>query len=401
MYDLIIIGGGPSGIFAAIHAKNKNKTAKIAVLEKTQAILAKLKVSGGGKCNITNAAFDPKDLCLNYPRGNKELLEAFYRFGPRDMIKWLKDFGISVKFDKDKKAFPSTDSSQTIIDCLIKEIKNKKIEIFYAQNIVKILKKNDFFELYKDNQEIIKSKNLIIATGSGDRGLAYAEMLGHTTQPFIPSLFSFKISSQITKLAGISKEGVSASIKNTYFSYSGSILITHEGFSGPAIINLSSLAAKYLHENNYKTPLLINWLYKFSKEELQTTLFNLQNKYPKKTLLSFNPFNFSKNLWAFLLQKNGFFLMPIQNISKKSIAMLIDNLTKDEYQIISKSQNKSEFVACGGINLNEINFKNMQSKKCENLYFAGELLNVDGITGGFNLQNAWTTGYIAGNSIQF
>lgn len=402
MFDIVIIGGGPAGIFAAFQAKNKNNNAKIIVLEKTNTLLSKVKISGGGRCNITNAVFDPKELSSNYPRGKNELLGAFHQFGPQDMIEWLKSLGISIKIEKDKKVFPSTNSSQTIIDGFLREIKNKNIEIRYNQNIDEICKREDFFEVFLEDKKNIKSKNIILATGSSQRGLEYAKMLGHNVEPFISSLFPFKIAnSNITQLKGISKEDVRVSIKNTPFSFNGSILITHEGFSGPAIINLSSLAAKYLNENNYKAILSINWLSKHSKEDLEQKLFNLQKHFPQRNLVNLNPFDFPNSLWTFLLQNCVKTFLPIQNVPKKNLILLIEKLTKDEYPIVSKSQNKSEFVSCGGVDLKEISFKDMQSKKCKNLYIVGELLNIDGITGGFNLQNAWTTGYIAGNSLSF
>jgi predicted Rossmann fold flavoprotein len=400
MFDLVIIGGGPGGIFAALQAKNKNCKANILILEKTSTPLAKVKVSGGGRCNITNATFDLKELCLNYPRGSKELISAFHQFQPNDMINWLKDHGIFIKIDENKRVFPSTDSSQTIIDCFLKEIKNKNIEIKYNQNVLKILKKEKSFEIFLQTDSI-ETKNLIIATGSSKQGLEYAKMLGHSFEEFIPSLFSFKTEKHpIAKLSGLSQNDVEVSIKNTCFSYRGSILITHEGFSGPAIINLSSFATKYLFEKNYKTTLMINWLYNFSKEELLKILLDLQKNNSNKNLFNLNPFNFPKKLWEYFLKNfQNILNEPIQNISKKSFLSLIEKLYFDEYSIISKSENKSEFVSCGGINLKEINFKDMQSKLCKNLYFVGELLNIDGITGGYNLQNAWTTGYIAGNSV--
>lgn len=402
MFDIAIIGGGPGGVFASLQSRKKNEKAKIVILEKSNSILAKVKVSGGGRCNITNATFDPKVLAQNYPRGNKELISAFHQFGPLEMINWLEERDVKTKIDKDNKVFPTSDSSQTILDCFFKELKNKNIDVRHNQNILKISKKDDSFEILHDNGEIIETKNLILATGSSEKGLEFAMMLGHNIDSFIPSLFSFKITnSDIAKLSGLSKDDVEVTIKNTPFSYSGSILITHEGFSGPAIINLSSFAAIFLNKNDYKANLIINWLYKFSKDELLKVLLNLQNKFPKKTLTSLNPFNFSSNLWNFILQNFGkTFFNPIQNVSKKNLINLIEKLTNDEYAIISKSQNKSEFVSCGGVNLKEINFKDMQSKICKNLYFVGELLNIDGITGGYNLQNAWTTGYIAGNSIE-
>lgn len=401
MYHLVILGAGPSGIFAALNTKKSVIDKKIVILEKSSLPLYKLKLSGGGRCNLTNATFDPKELSKNYPRGNLELISAFNKFGPKEMINWLEKRKVFVKIEQNKKVFPQSNSSQTLIDLFLKELKEKSIEIKFNQNILKIFKKSDFFELIDNEGNIIQAKNLLLATGSSTDGLEYAKMLGHSFEKFIPSLFSLKISSDITKLTGLSYDNVKVSIKNTQFSNAGSLLITHEGFSGPAIINLTSFGAKYLHENNYKATLVINWLNDYSKQEALDIVLDLQIKYPKKTIFTLNPFKFPSKLFEFFIKKfEKNIHLPLQNISKKNLALFIEKLTSDEYLIISKSQNKSEFVSCGGINLKEINFKDMQSKICKNLYFTGELLNIDAITGGFNLQNAWTTAFIAAESIK-
>jgi len=257
MYDIIIVGGGPGGIFAALQAKKVNKRFKIIVLEKGRSILSKIKVSGGGRCNVTNATFDPKELILNYPRGGKELISAFNQFQPFDMIKWLEKRGVSLKINQDRKVFPTSNSSQTIIDCFLKEIKNSNIQVRCNQNIENISKKNDLFEIVLDTREIILGKKVVLATGSSSDGLKFAKELKHSIDPFLPSLFSFKIKkTDILKLSGLSQKDVEVSLKNSPYTQTGSILITHEGFSGPSIINLSSLGAKLLHEKKYQLILI-------------------------------------------------------------------------------------------------------------------------------------------------
>jgi predicted Rossmann fold flavoprotein len=401
IYDLVVIGGGPAGIFAALRAKSINPIAKISILENGMSLLSKVKTSGGGRCNITNAIFDPKMLCVNYPRGQKELLSVVSRFQPRDMIDWLEDRGVGVKIDEQGRVFPKSDDSETIIECFLNEIEKSALEVSLGAKIEKIFKNGELFELILKGGEKIFSKKVLLATGGSVSGAFYAEMLGHKYESFIPSLFPFKIKSDnILKLSGISQKGVKVSLKNSPYTKVGDILITHEGFSGPVIINLSSIAAKYLYEKNYLAELSINWLGNISTEEVIKRLVDIKTTHPRKILPKFNPFNFPNNLWVYLLNPfNNVFRKNLGNFSNQILAEIAAKLTSDDYLIVSKSLNKEEFVSCGGIDLKEVNFKDMQSKICNGLYFAGEILNIDGFTGGYNLQNCWSTGFIAGSSL--
>jgi predicted Rossmann fold flavoprotein len=399
IYDLVVIGGGAAGIFASINAKTIKKEAKILILERSSSLLAKVKISGGSRCNVTNACYDLKELSKHYPRGEKELISAFYVFQPKDMILWLESRGVKLQIDDKKRVFPLSNNSLTIVDCFLDEAYKKGIEISINQEIVDISKENDVFEISLINSKKILCKKLLLATGSSEKGFELAEKLGHLIKKPIPSLFSFKIqNSKLFKdVCGISVF-VKVKIKNTSFLQEGDLLFTHEGFSGPCIINLSSYAARYLYENKYRDSLIVNWTAR-PKDEIEQNLTYFKKIYPKKTLRNIKIFNFPKSLWTYLLRDSEIKERLLKDISNKDLKKIADELYCDTYKIEGRSINKQEFVTCGGIDLKEVDFKDMQSKICKNLYFAGEILDVDGVTGGYNLQNAWTTGYIAGLNI--
>ncbi len=391
--DIIVIGGGAGGIFAALAAKQSHPDLSVLVLEKTAVLLSKVKVSGGGRCNVTHACFDPQQLVKNYPRGEKELLGPFYRFQPRDTIEWFESRGVKLKTESDGRMFPITDSSSTIIECLLSEARQLGVEIRQRQRVEKIDK--GFTIHLKDNPSL-SCRSLILATGSSPEGYAVAESLGHSIQPPVPSLFTFNVpTSPLKELSGVSVD--SATVTVGPYTQTGPLLITHFGFSGPAILKLSAWGARFLHEKNYRTPFSINWTPKLSLEELFQQLIQLKERSPQKTLLSLNPFYFPKNLWKELLGSTH--EKSLANLSKKELQELSQKLHADIYQMDGKTTHKEEFVTCGGVTLKEVDFKTLQSKLCPSLYFAGEVLNIDGVTGGFNFQNAWTTGYIAGTSI--
>lgn len=327
----IVIGGGAAGVFAAIQNK-------ALLLEKTARPLSKVRISGGGRCNVTHACFDPHQLILNYPRGGKELLGPFHYFQPQDTIEWFEKRGVLLKTEKDGRIFPVTDQSETIINCLL----SQGVEIRLKQKITNIEKIEKGFSLTANGHTYFCEK-LIIATGSSPDGYNWAKSFGHSIQEPIPSLFTFNVpTSSLKELSGIAIQNCEVSLLDTKFKQIGTVLITHFGFSGPAIIKLSAWAARYLFENRYRATLEIKWTPPFPKRLRRALDSEVQR-----------------------------------------------------YQIEGKTTHKEEFVTCGGITLKEIDFRNMESRLCKGLHFAGEILDIDGVTGGFNFQNAWTTGFLA------
>jgi len=375
VYDLIILGGGAAGIFAALSAKTLRPHASVLVLEKTAHLLTKVKISGGGRCNVTTSVFDPKELVKNYPRGHKELLGPFHHFGPRETVEWFSSRQVALKVEADGRIFPTTDSSQTIIETLLSEAKKLHVEIATRQHVESIEKQEEHFIVTCKEGKILHSHRLLLATGSSREGYALAKQFGHTVIDPVPSLFTFHVpTSPLKELSGVAIEDVAVSLYGTSFFQRGPLLITHFGFSGPAILKLSAWAARYLHETGYKAELLINWLPKYTQDEVVEMLV--------KRL----PLGLPKNLWKTLSEKEN---------SPKSLAAKV---LQDSYLVDGKTMHKEEFVTCGGVDLKELHSKTFESKLCKGLFFAGEILNIDGVTGGFNFQNAWTTGFLAGTA---
>lgn len=349
-YDFIIIGGGAAGYFAAINLKEKNKALKVLILEKTRQPLAKVRISGGGRCNVTHACFDPKKLVENYPRGSKELLGPFTRFGPKETVKWFESRGVKLKEEADGRMFPESDSSETIIRCFQKECSRLGVELRLEASVQEV--KPGFKVILKN--ELLVSNALVITTGSSKWGWECAKSFGHTIIDPVPSLFTFNCpTSPLLDLAGVAVQKSLVKIISTKFSSEGPLLITHWGFSGPAILKLSAFAARELYARNYHADIEIDWQ---PESEL---------KVPKNLLKHLSP----------------------------------ETLHQGRYHMEGKSTFKYEFTTAGGVDLKEINFKTMESKKEPGLYFAGEILNIDGITGGFNFQNAWTGGWIISENL--
>ncbi|MFZ0566141.1 MAG: NAD(P)/FAD-dependent oxidoreductase [Chlamydiales bacterium] len=375
---IVVVGGGAAGFFAAIAAKKTYPQAAVILHERTAKVLSKVRISGGGRCNVTHACFDPKELVKNYPRGSKELLGPFHRFQPADTIQWFSDHGVELKTEEDGRVFPLTDSSQTIIDCLMAEANRVGVQIRMQSK----------FALGK-----MDADRLILATGSSKSGWEIAEKLGHTIQPPVPSLFTFNIPDfPLESIAGISVRRVHLGLEGTKLFQEGPLLITHWGFSGPAALKLSAFGARYLAEKSYEAVLYVDWLPEFSADEL-ISFFSLENS--TKKLGNIRSVPLPKRLWKLLLGEEN---QLLRVLSKPGARKLCEKLKSDRYQVRGKTTNKEEFVTCGGVTLSEVNFKTMESKICPGLYFCGEMLDIDGVTGGFNFQNAWTTGWIAGTA---
>lgn len=386
MTKVAVIGGGAAGFFGAIAISTNNPHLKVTLFEKSKVPLAKVRVSGGGRCNVTHNCFDPKKLVQNYPRGHKELLGPFTRFQPENTIEWFESRGVPLKTEKDGRIFPISDNSQSIIDCLLNEAEKNGVEIRYLSKIDKIEKG---FTI-TTTKESFHFDKILLASGSSIEGHAFAAALGHTIIPPVPSLFTFNVpDSPLKELSGITVEHVSLKIKETLLSQTGPLLITHFGFSGPSVLRLSAWGARIFHEKNYEAELVINWAPDF---DIFQTLLDLKKQFPQQTLTMKNPFNLPKNLWKKLIENH---LKKLGETLDKELQLISEKLKNDTYRISGKTTNKEEFVTAGGIDLKEVNFKTMESKICPGLFFAGEVLDIDGITGGFNFQNAWTTAYIA------
>lgn len=398
---IVVVGGGAAGFFGAISCAQKNPDAKVILLEKNRQVLSKVRISGGGRCNVTHSCFDPRKLVEHYPRGNKALLGPFTRFQPRDTIQWFESRGVPLKTEDDGRMFPTTDSSESIIQCLQSEVIKNNIEIRLEAGVNRIERISDGFNLDLSTNENLFCHRLLIATGSSPKIYECLKELGHSTEPLVPSLFTFNIpNSPFLELAGISLPKVHIKILGTSLQQSGPLLITHWGFSGPAVLKLSAWGARILNEKNYEAEIQINWLPEHSLEEVKNKLISSKKEFAAKQMSNEQPFDFAKNLWKKFLEISGIPLdLRWAMLSKAQMDKLTKELTSAVYKIKGKTTYKEEFVTCGGIKLEEVNFKTMESKIVPGLYFAGEVLDIDGITGGFNFQNAWTTSWIAGQSM--
>ena len=403
--DVIVIGGGAAGFFGAIACAEKNPLAKVTILEAGSQPLAKVRISGGGRCNVTHHCFDPAKLVQNYPRGSKALRGAFSRFQPQDTVNWFESRGVKLKTEADGRMFPITNDSATIVNCLLQAAEQAGV-VLRTRTVVKSVKRSRDrgWQVILKNGETLSSNSVLIATGSNPSGYRWAKQLGHNIQSPVPSLFTFGIKDpRLQGLAGVTVANTKVRLLNTgkiKLEQTGPLLVTHWGLSAPAILKLSAWGARVLHEHKYNLPLEINLLPQYNQETLKQELNKIKSSMPKKKVINYCPLAIPKRFWQNLVNYLG--IKPEKvwaELSKKEINKLVLELLQGKYQITSKGVFKEEFVTCGGVKLKEIDFKTMESKICPGLYFAGEVLDIDGVTGGFNFQSAWTTSWLAGNAI--
>lgn len=403
-FDIIIVGGGAAGFFTAINIVEKNPKLKVAILERGSEVLSKVRISGGGRCNVTHACFEPNELVKFYPRGEKELRGPFHQFCSRDTVEWFSKHGVKLKIEDDGRMFPVSNSSQTIIDCFLQSTQKLGISVLTGQSVQSIFKKDNCWKIETQNENYIAEK-LILATGSNPKIWEMLQTFGHVIVNPVPSLFTFNIKdSRIKELPGVSAI-VSVKVKDTKLTSTGPLLITHWGMSGPAILKLSAWGARILFEKNYQFTIFVNWLNDVDTDDTEKILKDLKQENAKKAVSKKSPFDLPNGQFAGARVPNRLWesLVLASNIpeetkwadlSKVQLQNLANQLTNSSFEVNGKSTFKEEFVTAGGINLKEINFKTMESKLHENLYFAGEIVNIDAITGGFNFQNAWTSGFI-------
>jgi len=405
---VIVIGGGAAGFFGAIACAEANPHLQVTLLEAGKKSLAKVRISGGGRCNVTHHCFEPAQMIENYPRGGKALRGAFSRFQPKDTVEWYKSRGVKLKTEADGRMFPVTDSSQTIINCLTAAAEQAEVRLF-TNTKVKAVKQfysrenQSYFQIELKNGQYLKCDRLLVATGSNPSGYRWAKNLGHKIEPPVPSLFTFNIKdTRLQGLAGVSVENAQVSLGKgkQRQEQAGALLITHWGVSGPAILKLSAWSARFLFDLKYNSSLQINWLPEYNQESLKAVLSLYRDNNPKKKIVNYCPVKLPKRLWQSFI--NYIEIKPTKiwsEISKKELNKLTIEIVQGLYQVQGKGVFKEEFVTCGGVSLKEINFKTMESKKCPGLHFAGEVLDIDGVTGGFNFQSAWTTSWLAGQAI--
>lgn len=399
--QIIVIGGGAAGFFAAINVAEMHPDYRVIIVEKSNKLLSKVRISGGGRCNVTNHTFEISELVKNYPRGAKELRQVFSRFAVQDTIDWFEKRGVKLKAEADGRMFPVTDSSETIIDCFMQEAERLGVKINLEEEVLGLEKQENGQIQVITNKSSYLSDAVVCSSGGHNQKKNYnfIEKTGHTISELIPSLFTINLKHEgITELMGLSVKNATVRVEGTKHQYTGPVLVTHWGFSGPAVLKLSAFAAKDFFEKNYNAGILINWTGDKNSELVSSELASYSGE---KSLMVNTPlYEIPKRLWSYLLERAEIpETKPWNELGKKQQNKLAQVLCSDHYQMRGKTTFKEEFVTSGGVNLKEIDFKTMQSKIVPGLFFCGEVLDIDGITGGFNFQNAWSTAFVAASSI--
>ena len=399
--NVVVIGGGAAGFFAAIACAEADPNTRVTILERNANVLNKVRISGGGRCNVTHACFEPNELIAHYPRGAKALLGPLTRFGPRETVAWFESHGVALKTESDGRMFPTTDDSATIVNCLVHTARDAGVVIRTKVEISRVTGHESRFAIELNTGECFECNRLVLATGSSAQGWRWAQAFGHTIVPPVPSLFTFEIrDARLTDLAGVAVEHTVARLPEFGLTQTGPMLITHWGLSGPAVLKLSAWGARALHENNYRTQLEVNWLPEVREAALLEQLHEFKRERGGQLVGAHSPFQvIPSRLWKALTIAAGIFdEQRWARLPRAQLLALASELHHGRYHITGKGQFKEEFVTCGGVTLAEVNFRTLESRVCPGLYFAGEILDIDGVTGGFNFQSAWTTGWIAGKS---
>jgi predicted Rossmann fold flavoprotein len=401
--NVVVIGGGAAGFFAAIRAAEVDPNAKVTLLEKTDKLLAKVRISGGGRCNVTNACLEPSQLVKHYPRGGRFLKKPFQQFGSRETIAWFAGRGVQLKAEADGRMFPTTNDSRTIIECLTHEAQRLGVSVRTGSAVRAIRRSSSGFALELMDGKDLQADRVIVTTGGHPKsdGYAWLASLGHTIVPPVPSLFTFNMPDEpIRELMGVVVSPARVRIVGTDLENTGPLLITHWGMSGPAILKLSAWGARVAHAMGYSFTLQVNWLGGTSEHAVREQLINDADAIARKNAINADPFGLPKRLWAFLLNKSGIEAeRPWGELPHRDRNRLIDLLTNDRYSVQGKTTFKEEFVTAGGVDLAEVDPTTTESRHVPGLYFAGEVLDIDGVTGGFNFQAAWTTGFLAGSAM--
>jgi predicted Rossmann fold flavoprotein len=400
---LVVIGGGAAGFFCAINAAQLNPALEVLIIEKSSKVLSKVRISGGGRCNVTHHCFSIAEMIKKYPRGNSFLKKSFHHFFTTDTIEWFNKRGVALKSEADGRMFPVSNTSETIVQCLMQEVNKFGVQLLLNRDVQSLINIDGIWKIIFRNEESITADFVCVACGGFNKAeqFNWLTATGHSIEAPVPSLFTFNMpNNTITQLMGITVEQAQVKIIGSSFQQQGPLLITHWGLSGPAILKLSAWAARDLAQKNWHFSVAVNWLPNYNEQTLKEKIQQIRFEQAPQKMFNKNPFGLPIRLWQYLLQQSDINdTIRWADLPAKEQNKLIKNICTQVFEVKGKTTFKEEFVTAGGIQLNEVDFNTMQSKIVPNLFFAGEVLNIDGVTGGFNFQSAWTTGYLAGKTI--